>query len=169
MAIVYLGLGTNLEPRFRHLQEALQTLEQRVGTLLKCSSFMETEPWGFVSEHKFLNAAACFDTVLSPTDLLKTTEEIERSMGRTHKSKFGKYEDRTIDIDILLYDEVTICSEELTIPHPRLHLRDFVLFPLEEIAPNAVHPTLGKAIRQLAIEFRKKETTDGTKTAIQRT
>ncbi len=154
MSIAYIGLGSNLEPRFRNLQEAIRTLEQQIGTLLKCSSFIETQPWGFTSDHNFLNAVASFETRLSPSDLLKATEQTELMMGRTHKSHEGHYEDRIIDIDILLYDQICIQSPQLTIPHPRLHQRQFVLMPLAEIAPDMVVPSFGMTARQLSLQIK---------------
>ena len=157
MSIAYLGLGTNIEPRVDHLREALRALEQQVGILLKCSSFIETKPWGFISKHNFLNGVACFDTNLRPYDLLEVTEKIEFSMGRTHKSHEGRYEDRTIDIDILIYENIKIESPRLTIPHPRLCQRLFVAIPLAEIAPDLILTPPGMTAKQLSIKLKRQK------------
>ena len=103
-----------------------------MGRLVRCSSFIETAPWGFVSEHPFLNAVALFRTTLSPRELLTVTQDIERQLGRRQKSN-GTYADRPIDIDILLYGDAVIDEPDLKIPHPLMHERDFVMRPLNEI------------------------------------
>ena len=120
-----------------------------MGNYTALSTFVETEPWGFDSDNTFLNCVVAFDTTISPTELLDTTEEIERRLGRTTKSTGGVYHDRVIDIDILLYGNETIENPRLTIPHPLMHRRDFVLKPLAEIAPHVIHPTTGKSIEEL--------------------
>ena len=152
---IYLGLGTNLGDRQENLTRAIEALSLALGTCKAQSSFLETEPWGFESENGFLNCVVAFDTELTPTELLDTTERIERELGRTVKSTGSNYHDRLIDIDILLYGNTVIESERLTIPHPLMHLRDFVLAPLAEIAPDTVHPTLGKNIAELLAKIRK--------------
>ncbi len=129
---VYLGLGSNLGDRHAQLLAAIELLTQRVGRLVRCSSFIETAPWGFVSEHPFLNAVALFRTTLSPRELLTVTQDIERQLGRRQKSN-GTYADRPIDIDILLYGDAVIDEPDLKIPHPLMHERDFVMRPLNEI------------------------------------
>ena len=152
---IYLGLGTNLGDRQENLTRAIEALSLALGTCKAQSSFLETEPWGFESDNGFLNCVVAFDTELTPTELLDTTERIERELGRTVKSTGGNYHDRLIDIDILLYGNTVIESERLTLPHPLMHLRDFVLMPLAEIAPDTVHPTLNKSIAGLLAEIRK--------------
>ena len=134
--IAYLGIGTNLGNREAHLREAVKNIEEQAGHVLACSSFIETEPWGFTSDNAFLNAVVMVDTPHSPHALLHITQKIERTMGRTHKSVNGVYADRIIDIDILLYGDVTISDEALTIPHPLMWQRQFVYEPLLEIAPH---------------------------------
>ncbi len=129
---VYLGLGSNLGDRHTLLLKAINLLAQRVGRLVYCSSFIETEPWGFTSEHCFMNAVALFKTTLTPREVLTVTQEIERQLGRTKKSD-GSYHDRLIDIDILLYGDVHIDEPDLKIPHPLMHERDFVMRPLREV------------------------------------
>lgn len=133
MSIVYLGLGSNLGNKEQHITTAVKHLEQRVGKVRRLSSLLKTEPWGFTSPHSFVNAAVSIDTILSPHEVLEATQQIERDMGREQKSMNGEYHDRIIDIDILLYDDMEINEKDLTIPHPLMHQRDFVMIPLREI------------------------------------
>jgi len=133
MHTIYLSLGTNLGDKEQNLLSAIKEIERRIGPVRAQSAFLSTEPWGFKSENTFLNAAVRVETELSPHDLLRITQQIERDMGRTQKSVDGQYHDRIIDIDILLYDDLHINTKKLTIPHPRMYERDFVLIPLREI------------------------------------
>ena len=148
MAIAYLALGTNIGNKRRNMITAAALLAERVGDVLALSGFYETEPWGFQSENTFLNAALQLDTSLSPLELLKATQEIEIEMGRTQKSN-GAYHDRIIDIDILLYEDLVLQTPELTLPHPLMHERLFVMKPLAEIAPNVIHPVFKKPVISL--------------------
>ena len=131
----YLGIGTNLGNRTANIDQAVEMIGKQAGTLLACSSYIETAPWGFQSRHPFLNAVVAIDTPHSPHELLRITQSIEREMGRTHKTVNGNYTDRIIDIDILLYGEEVIHTPDLIIPHPLILQRDFVYIPLFEIAP----------------------------------
>ena len=115
------------------LHRAIALIDERIGTVQRVSSFIETEPWGFQSEHPFLNAACMVLTTLSPEQCLKETQKIERELGRTKKSKNGIYHDRPIDIDLLLYDDLKLSTPKLTLPHPHMYERDFVMIPLREI------------------------------------
>lgn len=134
----YLGLGCNLGNREETMCEAIQQIGKRIGAVMRQSAFIETEPWGFDSLNLFLNACICVETALSPQELLEETQAIERELGRTCKSTGGHYADRTIDIDILLYDRLTLSLPTLTVPHPHIAERDFVLRPLREICPPAL-------------------------------
>ena len=125
--------------RRRNLHNAIRLLEKNVGSVVLRSSFVETEPWGFASSHRFLNAAVKVVTELSPHELLSATQQIERAMGRTQKSVDGHYHDRIIDIDILYYDDITIADPDLVIPHPLIGERDFVKIPLAEIRDSQTH------------------------------
>lgn len=136
MATLYLSLGTNLGNRQKNIETALALIDQRVGTVMAQSSIIETEPWGFESSNRFLNMAVKVLTELKPIEVLETTQAIEREMGRTSKSDAGGYKDRIIDIDILLYDDLVIDTPRLTIPHPHMYERRFVMEPLTEIAPH---------------------------------
>ena len=131
---VYLGLGTNLGDKETNLRMAVEEIGKRVGEITSLSAFHASEPWGFESENSFLNAVCCVSTELTPIEVLHITQEIERELGRLKKSVNGIYSDRMIDIDILLYDDLHIQTPELTIPHPLMWERDFVMIPLREIA-----------------------------------
>lgn len=148
MAKVYLGLGTNLGDKKNNLRTAIQYIEERIGKVVSLSAFYETAPWGFVSDNPFLNAAVCVETKLTPLELLKETQAIERQLGRKSKSN-GNYADRIIDMDILLYDELVLETDELIIPHPLMTQRSFVMIPLTEIAPELIHPVYKKKIKDL--------------------
>jgi len=148
MAKVFLSLGSNLGDRLMSLAEAYLEINNTVGFILDSSSVYETEPWGFQSEEKFLNMVLEVETDLHPDNLITVLHDIEAGMGRIRK--VGKYESRHIDLDILLMDELQILSENLQIPHPRMHLRSFVLIPLSEIAPELIHPLIGQTIKVLA-------------------
>lgn len=150
MPKIYLGLGSNLGDRSAYIDQALRLSEARIGPLVTRSANYVTAPVGFDSDHYFLNAAACLETTLSPEALLTATREIERQLGRTRKSdEGGGYADRTIDIDLLVYEGVCLDTPSLTLPHPRLGERRFVLRPLCEIAPELIYPTTGQTMRQL--------------------
>lgn len=133
MPTTYLSLGSNLGDRRQLLHTAINEIAERVGLVEAISSCIETEPVGFDSVHLFLNMAVRVTTELNPYELLKVLKQLERDLGRTRKSHDGVHYDRTIDIDILLYDNLEVNSEELQIPHPRMWERDFVMRPLKEI------------------------------------
>lgn len=154
---VYLGLGTNLGDQTAQLETAVAAIQKRIGELISLSAFYVTEPWGFTSEHSFLNAVCCVETTLLPFELLVETQTIEQDMGRKHKSVDGVYSDRPIDIDILLYGQEILRTPTLTVPHPLLTERRFVLEPLAEIAPDEVHPVLGHTFREWLDELDRKE------------
>ena len=134
-------MGSNLGDCRKNLERAIRLIDDRVGQVTRQSSFIETEPWGFESPNKFMNAVILCETTRSPREVLLLTQQIERDMGR-RKMVNGQwsmvngqriYADRPIDIDILLYDDLTIDEPDLKIPHPLMHERDFVMIPLEEV------------------------------------
>lgn len=136
MQKVYFGLGSNLGDKAQNIAKAIEMMKEQIGTLVSQSALYTSEPWGFESENDFVNIAACFETDLSPQEILSRTQAIERAMGRKHKSINKVYSDRIIDIDILLYGNETINEPNLTIPHPLMHEREFVMKPLSEIVNN---------------------------------
>ena len=147
MARAYLGFGSNLGDRKKRILTAMELLNQAEGiSIVSYSSLFETEPMGVTDQPMFLNAAAGVETKLSPRELLAVIKNVEKTIGRTPTYRWGP---REIDIDILLYDDLVIDEKGLTIPDPRMHERAFVLAPLFEIAPNAVHPVLGKTAAEL--------------------
>lgn len=148
MATSLLGLGSNLGDRVGYLQQALAQLRGVPGiAVLRTSSLVETRPVGGPSgQANFLNGAALIETTLGPAELLAALQGIERNLGRERVERFGP---RTIDLDLLFYDSEVIESPDLTVPHPRLHQRRFVLAPAAEIAPELIHPTVGATLAQL--------------------
>lgn len=130
---VYLSLGSNLGDRHAIMRRAIAMINEEVGRVDRESSPLETEPWGFESANMFLNMCVRIKSVLSPEQILTITQNIERKLGRKAKSVDGEYHDRPIDIDILMYDDLHITTPTLTLPHPLMHERDFVMIPLREI------------------------------------
>jgi 2-amino-4-hydroxy-6-hydroxymethyldihydropteridine diphosphokinase len=134
---IYLGLGSNLGNREENILRAVKIIQELVGTVECQSALFDTEPWGFSSENRFLNAVVRVKTSLTPREVLETTKKIEKSLGRKKKSqtKNGRavYHDRLIDIDILLYDHLTVDEPDLKIPHPLMLERDFVMIPLQQV------------------------------------
>jgi 2-amino-4-hydroxy-6-hydroxymethyldihydropteridine diphosphokinase len=146
---VFLGLGSNQGDREQLMLQAIRLIDQRVGRVVRQSSFIETEPWGFQSDNKFLNAVILCETERTPREVLQLTQQIERDLGRREKTSLTShlsplnsklspltsrlYSDRPIDIDILLYDDLTVDEPDLKIPHPLMHERDFVMIPLREV------------------------------------
>lgn len=151
MVNVYLGLGTNLGDKEQHLRDAVSKIEERIGKVISLSAFYATAPWGFSSENTFLNAAVGVQTSLLPLEMLSETQAIERELGRKVKSQGGAYTDRVIDIDLLLYADSVLAVEGLTLPHPLMVERRFVMEPLAEIAPDVIHPLLQQSIKTLFV------------------
>ena len=163
---VYLGLGSNLGDREQQLRQAVRLVDERVGRVVRQSSFIQTKPWGFQSEHLFLNAAICCLTDKTPREVLQLTQQIERDLGKNeaHATRRApqssalspqpsalspqpsslipqpSYFNRPIDIDILLYDDWKVDEPDLKIPHPLMHQRDFVMIPLKEILTEQTNP-----------------------------
>ncbi len=150
MPIAYIGIGSNLGDREQNCLEAIRLLSGGGMAIRKQSSMYETEPWGVKDQPRFINMAIEIETDKTPIDLLHLLNDIEKKLGRTETVKWGP---RTIDLDILFYDDLVIKGSGLEVPHPRMHEREFVLKPLAEIAPDKLHPLLKKKVRELLSEL----------------
>ncbi|OFV96538.1 MAG: 2-amino-4-hydroxy-6-hydroxymethyldihydropteridine diphosphokinase [Acidobacteria bacterium RIFCSPLOWO2_12_FULL_54_10] len=151
MPVVYLSLGSNVGDRMENLRDACRKLNQKEIRIRKASSVYETEPVGFLEQAWFLNCAVEAETSLDPLALLREIKEIEKNLGRQRELPKGP---RTLDIDILLYDDLLLTSREITLPHPEMTSRRFVLEPLAEIAPDLVAPGTAKTIREALAELK---------------
>lgn len=143
---IYLSLGSNVGNRAANLKLALDSLSPQMEVKAR-SKVYETPPWGYTDQDKFLNQVVRVQTYVEPEPLLKHLKRLEKALGRTETFHYGP---RVIDIDILFYDDLVLETSLLTLPHPSLHKRGFVLLPLMDIAPNLIHPVLKKNIRELA-------------------
>lgn len=146
---IFLGLGSNLGDKEKNIEEAYRRIEERIGKIVSKSAFYVTRPEGFLSENWFVNTVCEVVSDMPVDEVFAITQTIEKQLGRIKKSENGNYADRVIDIDMLMVDDNIIDTPELTVPHPRMHLRRFVLVPFAEIAPDVVHPVLKQSIRDL--------------------
>lgn len=152
-----IAIGTNLGDRKKNIETALNLMRERGINIVKVSSFYETEPYGYKEQPGFLNAAALCKTNLSPYELLETLLSIEKKMGRVRKIHWGP---RIIDLDIIFYEDFVINEKGLSIPHPDMQNREFVLKPLNEIVPCYVHPVFCKTVRTLYEELENTKKTN---------
>lgn len=153
MTVVYIGLGSNLGDKEYNIKKSIDLIKEKC-KILEISQLYKTEPVGYKNQDKFLNCAIKIKTELKPIELLGFLQSIEKRLGRIITIKNGP---RTIDLDILFYDDKIIKTKNLTIPHSRLHQRLFVLEPLEDISPNFIHPVLRKSIKELVSDLRNAE------------
>jgi len=146
---VYIILGSNIGDKKGYIDIACEEIKSMVGDIEISSSFYQTSPWGFASENEFLNKVICVRSKLLPNDIMRTLLDIENKLGRVRNISHSGYQSRTIDLDILLIDELIIENNILTIPHPRMTERKFVLVPLAEIAGKVIHPQKKESIYEL--------------------
>ena len=146
MSIVYISIGSNIGDREENCRKAIKLLKENGIALKRESSLYETEPWGVKNQPKFINMAIEVETDKEPEELLRVLKEIEKEIGRKESVKWGP---RVIDLDIIFYNDLILKTENLEIPHPLLHERDFVLKPLCEIAPDKKHPVTGKTVKEM--------------------
>ncbi len=167
---IVLGLGSNLGDRLKYIREACSLLERELGRLERESSIIQTEPWGFESDSMFLNSVAVFVTDKTPREALRICNDIESRLGRVRDGKEKGYKSRTIDIDILFCDDMIIETDELTVPHPLIEYRSFVLEPLKEILPDFVHPVLSLRLDEIELKtgvFPDKSSVKNEKSRVQ--
>ena len=150
MPTAYIGIGSNLGDREENCERAIKLLEAGKINVIKRSSMIETEPWGVEDQPKFINMAVEIETNLEPEELLSLLKKIEFEIGR---SPAERWRPRIIDLDILLYNDFILKTQELEIPHSHIAEREFVLKPLAEIAPDKIHPVLKKSIKDLLLQF----------------
>jgi len=146
MPDVFIALGSNVGDREVNIKTAIEKIRQRGIKVVKISDIIETEPYGYVDQPKFLNAVLQAETLLSPRELLNTLQEIEKEMGRERKIKWGP---RNIDLDIIFYNGLIFNDEDLKIPHPDAHNRIFVIKPLAQIAEDFIHPVLKITVKEI--------------------
>jgi len=158
MNTAYLLLGSNLEDRKSRIRQAIVEIGERIGDVRQSSSLYESEPWGFHSECNFLNQVIKVETVLSPRSLLGKILDIEQEMGRKRTGNTRGYSSRTIDIDILFFNDEVIRDERLHIPHPRISERMFTLVPLCELNASFIHPVFQKTLQDLLAECTDRNT-----------
>ena len=156
MAHAYIGFGSNIDDRLNYITQALQLLlEADNVSLIQISSLYETEPVGYEEQDWFLNGVIAVETGLLVHELLTLLKEIEGEVGREHRARWGP---REVDLDLLIYDQDCINTPDLTVPHPEMHQRSFVLVPFTEIAPDILHPILQQDIRTLLSNLNDEKT-----------
>ena len=154
MSVAYIGLGSNIGDRVGYVQQAHKLLSDTEGiTIINSSSLYETEPYCHKNQEWFVNAVLEIETTLEPYKLLEECQRIEKQLGRVIHPEAPQWEPRTADLDILLYDNLVIADHCLQIPHPRLHQRAFALVPILELAPDLLHPVLGRNVLDIHSEL----------------
>ena len=154
MNTVYIQLGSNIGERKSYIAKSMEQIEENIGKIIIESSIFETIPWGYENQNNFLNSVIKIKTPFDSFEVLQKSQDIENNLGRERVDKWGE---RTIDIDILFYNNEIINTTKLNIPHPLIQQRKFVLVPLSEIAPNYTHPILKKSISTLLSECKDNQ------------
>ena len=158
MPIAYINIGSNMGNRQALIKQAVAHIEFLCDAKCKQSPIIESAPWGFESPHPFLNVGIAIKTNITPIDLLQELLKIEKSISAaSHRDKNGNYIDRQIDIDLIAVDDIVVDSPTLQLPHPRMHLRDFVLTPMMHLNPHWVHPILNQSIIHLHNQLYEKD------------
>lgn len=158
MPIAYINIGSNMGNRKALIEQAIAHIEFLCDTTANLSPIIESEPWGFESTNSFLNIGIAINTILSPHALLQELLNIEKRISSaSHRDENGNYIDRQIDIDLIAVDDIIIDTPQLQLPHPRMHLRDFVLTPMMHLNKNWVHPILNQTITQLHQQLHEKD------------
>ena len=158
MSTAYINIGSNMGNRNALIEQAIAHIEFLCNAKTRKSPYVESEPWGYDSPNTFLNIGIAIETQLNPQELLDSLLKIEKSISpSSHRDEDGDYIDRLIDIDLIAVDDVVIDSPTLQLPHPRMHLRDFVLTPMMHLNPSGVHPILNKTITQLYHQLHEKD------------
>ncbi|MBD5241684.1 MAG: 2-amino-4-hydroxy-6-hydroxymethyldihydropteridine diphosphokinase [Barnesiella sp.] len=153
MHTAYINIGSNLGDRHGNIAAAVAAVKERINPQVRLSEPVESPPWGYRSANSFINIGAAFETQLTPLELIEILLDIQNSISDLpHRTLSGGYADRIIDIDLIAVDQLVISTPELTLPHPRMHLRHFVLIPLQELAPQWVHPVLGLTPAEMLAE-----------------
>lgn len=158
MSTAYINIGSNMGNRNALIEQAITHIELLCNTKANISPIIETESWGYKSQHPFLNIGIAIETQIEPTTLLNELLKIEKNISdASHRDEYGNYVDRQIDIDLIAVDQITIDTPTLQLPHPRMHLRNFVLTPMMHLNPSWIHPTLNKTVTQLHQQLYEKD------------
>jgi len=158
MSVVFIGLGSNIGDRVGYVQQAHKLLSDTAGiNIINSSSLYETEPYGYKDQEWFVNAVVQLETTLEPHQLLEVCQRIEKQLGRIRHPEAPQWGPRTVDLDLLLYDDLIIADDRLQIPHPGLHQRAYALVPLLELEPDLLHPVLRKSVLDVHSELPEPE------------
>lgn len=158
MSIAYINIGSNMGNRNALIEQAVTHIEFLCGSTARKAPIIESSPWGYDSPHSFLNLGIAIDTNIEPTTLLQELLKIEKQISTaSHRDENGNYIDRKIDIDLIAIDDIVINTHQLQLPHPRMHLRKFVLAPMMHLNSNWAHPILKQTITQLHKQLHEKD------------
>ncbi len=150
MPTAYINIGSNKGDRLAYIEQSVALIEHLCQCQARRATLVKSSPWGYYSDNEYLNLGIAVETAIEPLHLMTRLLEIERSISTDcHRDKYGNYVDRCIDIDLIAIDDIVIESAKLTLPHPRMHLREFVLLPMDELVPDWVHPIFLLTPRQM--------------------